>query len=204
MSKPSPKNRKPLAIGLTGGIGAGKSTVARIFATLGIPIFSADLVAKHLMELDGGLQSAIASLLGDGAIAEGRLNRAFTAKQVFGNDELRLKLNALIHPKVREAFEQFLVEHSGAPYVLQEAAILFETGGYKLMDFNILVTAPVELRLQRVTQRDGSTAADVSRRMAAQWTDEQKLSLADRAIINDGQQALLPQVLAVAKFLGGR
>ena len=204
MSKPSPKNRKPLAIGLTGGIGAGKSTVARIFATLGIPIFSADLVAKHLMELDGGLQSAIASLLGDGAIAEGRLNRAFIAKRVFGNDELRLKLNALIHPKVREAFEQFLVEHSGAPYVLQEAAILFETGGYKLMDFNILVTAPVELRLQRVTQRDGSTAADVSRRMAAQWTDEQKLSLADRAIINDGQQALLPQVLAVAKFLGGR
>lgn len=184
---------KVIQVGLTGGIGSGKSTVAKIFEAFNIPCYYADDRAKWLMEHDDELVSELKGAFGEELYTEGRLNRPWLAERIFNNPEERKTVNALVHPAVGRDFDKWSAEQD-SPYVLKEAAILFETGGHVLSDFNILVTAPEDLRIQRVKDRDSSTTEQVKSRMDAQWSDEKKAELADFIILNDEKQPLIPQV----------
>lgn len=170
-------------IGLTGGIGSGKSTVAGYFKELGIPVFDSDLEAKILMNEDKGLRDSIIKLFGEKAYHKDMLNREYLAKKVFRDSELLKGLNGLVHPAVRQKFQDWVSEQD-APYVIQEAAILFEHGAYKLLDEMILVWAPKELRIKRVMKRDSTSREQVLARMESQWGDTEKTALSDHIIEN--------------------
>lgn len=187
-----------LKIGITGGIGSGKTTVCKIFEILGVPVFYADLVAKVIMHTDPALRAGITEHFGPGAyFADGTLNRKFLAERVFTRQAELDKLNALVHPAVFRAFDQWLLNQQHAPYILKEAALLFESGSYKMCDYSILVKSSPELKTLRVMQRDQISAEEVKLRMDKQFSDEQKESLADFTILNDERQLLIPQVLAL-------
>jgi dephospho-CoA kinase len=191
-----------LHVGITGGIGSGKSTVCRIFAVLGIPIYDADSQAKQLMTTDPELRQDIAKLLGDAAyLPDGTLNRAYISSRVFGNPELLAQLNGLVHPAVGRHSLQWREAQHGTPYTLYEAALLMESGGYKRMDKLIVVTAPLESRIERVILRDGLSRQEIEARMARQWPEEQKIAAADFLIHNDNQTGLIAQVLAIHRQL---
>lgn len=149
--------QKPLLIGLTGGIGAGKSLVANIFQSLGVQVFNADLEAREILNTSEAVRKQIIAVFGDAAYSGSEANRPFLAAQVFKNDSLREKLNAIVHPAVANAFETWVLKNSSEPYVIKEAAITFETGLNKSLDFVILVTAPEQVRIDRVMKRDGIT-----------------------------------------------
>ena len=170
-------------LGLTGGIGSGKTTVAKIFMELGVPVYIADDQAKKLMHSDVQVQKEIISLFGKEAYDNGKLNRSFLAQQVFADKELLEKLNAIVHPAVGKNFEEWK-KNQTAPYVVYEAAILFEKGGYKKCSKNLLITAPRKVRLQRIISRDQATPAEVEARMNNQWSDKKKTLLADFIIEN--------------------
>lgn len=185
-----------IKVGLTGGMGSGKTTVARIFEQLGIPVFFADDEAKKISDQSLEVKSALIALFGNEIYQQNTLNRKLLAQHIFSNPEHIKRVNAIIHPAVANAFTQW--EHAqNAPYVLQEAAILFETGGYKRFDKNILVTAPKALRIARVAHRSGLSRIEILQRMQNQWLDNEKKHLADFIIINNGKKMLLPQVLAI-------
>ncbi len=184
-------------VGITGGIGSGKSTVCRVFKWLGIPVYDADERAKWLMVHDHDLRNGIRGLLGDEAYLDnGELNRTYIAGVIFQKSDLLSKINALVHPAVHKDGELWH-QAQQAPYTLREAALLYESGGYRHMDRMIVVTAPLELRIQRVMERDSVERAAVEARIARQWPEEKKTALADYLIHNDGNTALLPQILAV-------
>lgn len=190
-----------LIVGLTGGIGSGKSTVARFFEALGIPIYIADDRAKELMVNDTALKQAIIELLGVAAYAEnGNLNRAYIASQVFSHADLLNRLNALVHPAVGKDFKKW-VNSQNSPYVIKEAAILFENGNYKQSDKNILVTAPTEMRIERVINRDGATKESILSRMQHQWPDSDKIPLADYIVENIDLEQTQLQVNSLHKEL---
>jgi dephospho-CoA kinase len=182
-------------IGITGGIGSGKSTVCGIFAELGIPIYYADDQAKAVMNEDGELKAAIISAFGPDAYSDGRLDRAFLAAQVFSSAERLGQLNALVHPAVAKDFMKWVADHAHHPYLIKEAAILFESGAYKAVQETVLVTAPEAVRIARVMLRDGVTEAEVRQRMTHQWPEERKAAMADFIVVNDGRSLLIPQVL---------
>lgn len=186
-----------LKVGITGGIGSGKTTVCRIFKVLGVPVFDADQETKNLMQNDPNLVSAIKKSFGEQAYDEnGVLNRAFLAGQVF-KDEAKLKiLNELVHPVAIQAAVDW-AESQEAPYTLKEAALLFESGSNKLNDVNILVTAPEEERIRRVMQRDQVPRQQVLDRISKQMPEDQKKEMADYVIDNSGEVPLIPQVLAL-------
>lgn len=190
-----------LRVGITGGIGSGKTTVCKIFETLGIPIYYADDRAKYLMEHDPTLIQAIKNTFGSGAYNGETLNRPYLAEKVFHNKTELAKLNALVHPAVAFDAEQWANVQHGVPYTLKEAALLFEAGSYKQLDKLIVVTAPEEVRTERVMLRDNVTAEAVKARMANQWPESDKVALADFIINNDGQHSLIDQVLNVHKAL---
>ncbi|SFC48262.1 dephospho-CoA kinase [Parapedobacter composti] len=191
---------EPLKVGITGGIGSGKSVVCRIFGILGIPVFDADTEAKRLMVTDDGLVEAIQEAFGSEAYhRDGSLNRGYLAAKVFGDAAQLNRLNALVHPVVIQAGETWTISQK-APYTIKEAALMFESGSFKLNRYNILVTAPEEVRIARVMERDNITAEQVRARMARQWTDDAKMKLADFVIVNDGVRAIIPQVLALDRF----
>lgn len=194
-------NLQPLLIGLTGGIGAGKTLAAKIFELLRVPVFNADTEAKAIMSNDPKVRAAVIEVFGSKAYSRQEPNRKFLARRVFSNDEMREKLNAIVHPAVGEAFKQWVKDHSDKPYVLKEAAIIFETGGESQLDGVILVTAPEGLRIQRVTKRDKVSENQVRDRMGAQWTDEEKLKKSDYHIVNDEKTAIIPQVLTIHEAL---
>lgn len=171
-----------MVVGLTGGIGSGKSTVANFFKALGVPIYTSDEEAKKLM-LTSTLKSQITSLLGDEAYLNGNLNRTFIADHVFNNATLLGQLNAIVHPAVKNHFLDWK-QKQNYPYVIQEAAIIFENGSEEKYDKIILVTAPEKIRIQRVTGRDGITIEKVKERIAHQWTDQKK-SKKSHFIINN-------------------
>ena len=173
-------------IGLTGGIGSGKSTVARKFNELGVPVYIADDRAKSLMVKNPEIIKGIVKIFGDEAYLDGQLNRAFIAGQVFSDKSLLQKLNNIVHPAVEKDFQSWILEESksSAKYVIKEAAILFENGGYKKCDYTILVTAPKEERIQRVIERDHTNRQAVLDRIKNQWSDSKKVLLADFVIRN--------------------
>ncbi|MEC3879725.1 dephospho-CoA kinase [Parapedobacter sp. 10938] len=189
-----------IKVGVTGGIGSGKSVVCRVFQTLGIPVFDADREAKLLMATDSDLMAAIRSEFGDQAYHDdGSVNRGYLASQVFNDPQRLERLNGLVHPVAIRAGEEWAHRQEG-PYSVKEAALLFESGSFKLNDYTILVTAPEDVRIARVVQRDGVTPEQVRARMQRQWPDEEKARLADLTIVNDGKQAIIPQVLALDRF----
>jgi dephospho-CoA kinase len=193
-----------LKIGITGGIGSGKTTVCKVFEVLAIPTFYADTVAKDIMITDKILMEGILNTFGnDSYFEDGTLNNKYIANIVFNDIEQLAKLNALVHPAVFRAFDQWLLTiPPTVPYVLKEAALLFESGSYQMCDYNILVTAPKQSRITRVMQRDQVTASQVEARMDKQYTDEVKSKLADFFIANEADQSLILQVLDLhQKFL---
>ena len=184
-----------MVVGLTGGIGSGKTTVCRLFEVLDVPVYYADDRAKELMVTDSGLRESIQKLLGDEAYRkDGTLDRAWIAGQVFGNEEKLLALNGLVHPAVWRDTARWNEKYHNYPYTLREAALLYESGGYKMVDVMLVVTAPEPLRIQRVRERDGLSEAEVRARMDRQWPQSEKDERADFLIVNDGQQSLVQQV----------
>ena len=190
-----------LKVGLTGGIGSGKSTVAKIFEVLGIPIYYADEAARKLMNEDDTLKTKIKKHFGEDSYINNELNRSYLASQVF-NDNYKLDLlNSLVHPvTIRDAENWMLKQNSS--YVIKEAALLFEAGSAENLDYIIGVYAPQSMRIKRVMDRDNSSREDVLKRLNRQINEEIKMKLCDFVITNDEQQLVIPQVIALhEKFL---
>jgi len=191
-----------LIVGLTGGIGAGKSIVAHVLSEMGYKVFNSDAEAKRIMDNDPTVRKQLTEILGEGAYSDSGLNRVFVAEKIFANKELREKMNAVVHPATRSAFEEYVKDPAYTkPVIFNEAAILFETGAYKRFDKIVLVVAPLELRVKRVMERDNSIESDIRARIEAQWNDEEKMKLADFIIVNDEKTPLLKQIEAVISEL---
>ena len=187
-----------LKIGLTGGIGSGKTTVSKIFSVLGIPVFYADDIAKTIMNENEDLKQSIIHLFGNEAYINDQLNRKYIASIVF-KDKYKLdQLNALVHPVTIAAADKWMREQTTA-YIIKEAALMFEAGAAAHLDYVIGVYAPQYLRLQRVMHRDGAIREDVLARMNRQLDETIKMKLCDFVVVNDEQQAVLPQVLSLHK-----
>lgn len=170
-------------VGLTGGIGSGKTTVAKMFQHLGVPVYIADVEAKKLTNRSKVIRRKLISLLGEKAYKKDEINRKYVADKIFSNSELLKQVNDIIHPKVRTHFNRWL-KRQEAPYVIKEAAILFENSGYKECDQTILVIAPKDQRIQRLLNRDVTSVQQIENRMKNQWADEKKVPLADYVIHN--------------------
>lgn len=190
-------------VGLTGGIGSGKSFVAKLFGTMGIPVYSSDQRAKWITNHHPDVIEKIKSLFGDNAYLNDALNSEFIASQVFNDKQLLSQLNEIVHPAVGLDFKDWVSDQHGCNYVLKEAAILFESGSYRSCDEVILVSAPQELRIKRVMSRDSVGQTEVERRIKSQWSDDKKRELANYEIINDESVELLPQIYPIHnKILG--
>ncbi len=185
-----------LKVGLTGGIGSGKSTVGRILRLLGVPLFVADEAGRELLANDPEVHQALRARFGDTVFANGNPDRKAIANIVFNDSSALADLNAIIHPAVRKAFSMWAAEQH-TPYVVMEAAILAETGGHSAFDRIVVVSAPEALRMQRVMQRDGAGEPEVLARMRNQATEEQRLAVADHVIINDDTRLVIPQVITL-------
>ena len=183
-------------IGLTGGIGSGKSTISQFFKLLGIATYNADDKAKYLMAKDESLKHNIIALLGEMSYIEGVLNNRWIGEQVFSNPELLIMLNKIVHPAVKDDFNKWIQTQNG-PYVLREAAILFESNSYTDCYKTILVFAPVNIRIQRVVKRDSLSEVNVINRMKNQWSDDSKIKLASYVINNFENSLIIPQVLKI-------
>ena len=196
-----------LKVGITGGIGSGKSTVARVFGLLGAPVYNADDAAKHLMNTDVGIKSALIAHFGPATYSAAGLNRPFLAEKVFTNPEALAVLNGIVHPAVIAHATAWMAEQQQAPYVLKEAALMFESGSQADMDLVIGVYAPQALRIKRAMRRDGTTRQAVLDRLEKQLDETIKMKLCDVVITNNDRQMVIPQVLQlhrqlVAKALG--
>ncbi|HET9058150.1 MAG TPA: dephospho-CoA kinase [Chitinophagaceae bacterium] len=183
-----------LRIGLTGGIGSGKSTVAKVFETLGVPVYYADEAAKRLMNTDEDLKQQIIRYFGEKSYQEGKLNRNYLASIVFNNKEKIELLNKLVHP-VTIADAQTWMATQKSPYAIKEAALLFESNAAEGLDYIIGVTAPLALRIKRIMERDGVSREEVIKRMQNQIDDEIKMKLCDFVIHNNEQRLVIPQVI---------
>ncbi len=191
-----------IRVGITGGIGSGKTTVCEVFKLLGVPVFFADQEARNLQDHDLELKKELIALFGNEIyLPQGTLNRMKLAGVIFNDKQALKKVNAIIHPRVRERLNTWSSQYQAQPYVLYEAAVLFESGTYKDCDLNIIVVADKQLRLTRVIKRDGLKECDILSRMNNQLTDEQKIPLADFVIYNDQQRLIIPQVLDIDKII---
>lgn len=192
-----------LKIGITGNIGSGKTTVSRIFEVLGVPVFYADDEAKRVMTEDAILVEAIKQSFGAASyFDDGTLNRKHIAGIVFNDHEHLAVLNSIVHPAVFRAFDNWVINYNYLPYILKEAALLFESDSYKMCDYNIAVTAPLDMRMERVIARDGLTLIEAQNRNARQMPEAEKAKLADFIISNDESHLVIPQVLALhQKFI---
>ena len=190
----------PLLVGLTGGIGTGKSTVSRIFKLLGVPIYDADSMAKRLMEEEEVIK-VIKEEFGEEAYINGKLNRQFLAEKVFKNKQLLEKLNVIVHPIVARHFDNWSRQFSGQ-HIIKEAALLFETGSYHDLDYVILVKSPLEIRINRVTKRDPQRSSEqILSIIERQMPVDEAIGLADFIINNDDSHMLIPQVLKLQNQL---
>ena len=186
-------------IGITGGMGSGKSIVCQLFALQGVPVFNADAEAKQLYTTDAELADWVRHRFGNETYVQQQFQPKVLAANVFGNPEALAELNAQVHPRVRARAAQWRAQQQ-TPYTLTEAALMMESGSYTDYNAVILVEAPLELRLQRILQRDGITEAAAMQRLHAQWSDEQRRPLATHIIHNNEQEALIPQVLALHRL----
>ncbi len=192
---------RTLRIGITGGIGSGKSTVCKTFERLGLPVVYADALAKHISERQPAVRKSLSSLLGPYAFGpDGSLNRAYVARRLFSNDRIRRRINAIIHPRVITEVKRIIRQYHrrGRRVVLVEAALIFESDFDRHLDFVVLVDAPVKIRLERIQRRDKTSAAEVRRRMKAQWPSARKRALSHFVIDNTGSKA---QVARQVRFL---
>ena len=198
----------PLHLGVTGGIGSGKSTVCRIFESLGYQVYYADDRAKKLMVSNQTIVSGVKALFGEEAYqADGSLNRPHIGAIAFSNQEKLSALNALVHPETAKDYllwAKEVAENNPRSFVLKEAAILYESGAYRYSDAVLTVYAPKQIRLARVMQRDGADETSIKARMAKQWPEQRKMALSDFLILNDGGHHLIPQVLRVIDSLTQR
>lgn len=185
---------KKKTVGITGGIGSGKSVVAKILEILGYPVYSSDQRAKDLMHEDRSIVEGLKKLFGEEAYKDGTLNRAYLAAQIFRDESKRAAMNQVVHPAVRKDFRKW-VEAQQSPLVFQESALLFETGNYTSFDAVLLVGASEEMRMQRVKERDGLTDEEVLSRFQAQMPESEKRKLTSLVIENDGKEFLVPQIL---------
>jgi dephospho-CoA kinase len=186
-----------LAIGITGGIGSGKSTVCKIFKILDIPVFEADIVAKTLINSNYDIRKGLIQLFGNSIYnTNNKINRKMLANLIFNDDLLMEKVNHLVHPVVRNEYNNWL-KFQNSRYIIHEAAILFESGFYKMMDYTILVSAPEEMRIDRVISRDCIAPELVRSRIAKQWSDEEKRKLASTELVNNNKNLLIPQILDI-------
>lgn len=190
-----------LKVGITGGIGSGKTTVCKIFETLGIPVYYADDRAKKIMVSNADVIHQVKSLFGEESYENGQLNRKLIAEKAFNNKILLQQLNAIVHPAVFQDSFNWFQSHQDKHYVLYEAAIMFESGSYKLMDKTITVFAPIEDRIERTMKRDNITKEEVLERIDKQLAEEEKIKRADFVIYNDHSQPLIEQVLTIHQHI---
>ncbi|HRD39897.1 MAG TPA: dephospho-CoA kinase [Bacteroidia bacterium] len=190
-----------MIVGLTGGIGTGKSTVGKLFQVLGVPVYNSDDRAKEMYFLPEVKEKVIALLGNEAYHADDSLNRAYISQKIFSDSSLLSKINSIIHPAVEKDFTSFKEEYKSHKYIVKETALLFETGLYKKVDKIILVMAPLEERLKRVMQRDKSSREDVLKRISHQMPDEEKQPISDFVIDNNETEGLIPQVLAIHQKL---
>lgn len=189
---------KQFKIGITVGIGTGKSTVSKILIALGYPVYFSDDRAKWLMENNQQLVADLTRLLGDETYKAGKLNRSFIAEKLFSNSQLKKKINELVHPVVRNDFNDWAYSQQ-APLLFQESALLVETGAYQLFDALIVITAPLEQRIQRIQKRDGISINEINMRLTNQLAESEKIAVADYVISNDDYQ---PIVFQIQKIVG--
>lgn len=183
-----------IRLGITGGIGSGKSYVARLLSESGFPVYDTDSHAKRLMREHLSLRRQLAALLGEEVYLNGQLNKLLLAEYLFAGPENAARINAIVHPVVLLDFQEWALRHSAAEIVIMECAILYESGFWKNVDKVLMVYAPEEVRLQRAMQRDGATEAQIRSRMCAQAGEEEKCRRADFVICNDGLSPLQPQL----------
>lgn len=190
-----------LRIGLTGGIGSGKTTVAQIFNVLGIPVYSSDDAAKRLMNEDEDLKKKIIESFGKESYQNGELNRKYVANEAFSDPEKIKLLNSMVHPATIKDASAWM-EKQNAPYVIKEAALIFESGSDQFLDYVIGVKSPLNLRIERTMKRNNVTAEEVASRMKLQMDEVEKMNHCDFIIVNDEKEMLIPQVLSLhQKFL---
>lgn len=189
-----------ISIGLTGGIGSGKTKVAELFSVLNVPVYNSDLQANILMETSPIIHRQIIDLLGEEAYVGNKLNKPFISKKIFSDQSLKNSLNKIVHDKVLEDFIEWRETNTNKKYIIQEAAILFETDHYKIHDIMITVTCPMETKMDRLKKR-GMTESEIKSRMNNQWSDEKKNLLSDYMIINDEKESLIQQVIAIHEKL---
>jgi dephospho-CoA kinase len=188
-------------IGITGGIGSGKSFVANIIEKMGYPVYYSDLRSKELTNSHPIIRQGLIDLVGENVYFEGELDKKILASAIFTNDEMRQKVNQLIHPIVRQDFEDWAKAQTSG-LIFNEAAILFETGAYRNFDATVLIYAPIELRLKRVLKRDIITKEEVLARINNQMSDEEKLKMTPYSILNDGESPILIQIETILEEIG--
>jgi dephospho-CoA kinase len=192
-----------IIVGLTGGIGSGKTTVVKMFANMGVPVYIADDEAKKLMNTSKIIKRKLIGLFGEETYVDGKLNKPFIANIIF-NDKVSLrKMNAIVHPRVAKHFERWVLKQD-APYVIKEVAILFENGSYKDCDFVITVTANKVLRIERLLKRDNTTKENIEAIMKNQWTDDQRIQNSDFVINNLSVANTKKQVVKIHKEILNR
>lgn len=190
-----------IKIGITGGIGSGKSVVSRLLGVMGIPVYDSDSETKRLMASDGVIRKELQALVGEEVYAGGVLNRPLLASYLFANSENARRVNGIIHPRVKEDFRQWVQRHSACPIVGIESAILVEAGFANEVDSIVMVYAPEEVRIARVVRRDASSRELIEKRIRSQMNDEEKRRYADFVIANDDATPLIPQVLELIASL---
>ncbi len=191
-----------IKVGITGGIGSGKTTVCKVFELLGIPVFYSDEESKQLLYNDLGLSGKITKAFGNAVIGDlGKVDRKKLGILVFNDKEKLQQLNAILHPAVAIRFDEWVQQNSHHKYILKEAAILFESGANKQVDTVITVTAPIALKIKRAIHRDNLTSEQVEQRMKNQLSDEEKIKLSEFVIYNDEEQLIIPQVLKIHSLL---
>lgn len=190
-----------IKLGITGGIGSGKSTVSEIFSLCGVPVYIADIESKRITETSPVVRERLIELFGEELFANGYLNKPLLASYIFNDSANLQRVNAIIHPEVEKDFYQWAIEKENCDIVAQEAAILFESGFNKLMDSVVTVYAPLEIRVQRSILRDNVSREKIMERIRNQMPDEDKIELSDFVIVNDGTISLIEQVLEIIQQL---
>ena len=188
-------------IGLTGGIGSGKSTLSRLLNVMGIPVYIADTESKRLTESSPFIREKLTERFGKDLYKDGELDKALLASFIFENEDNRNFVNSVIHPVVRMDFEQWKAQHTQSPFLFIETAILFESGFAGSVDISITVAAPEDLRIRRVEERDGLSKASIVSRIRSQIPEEERIRRSDYVIYNDDKQAILPQIEKILKLI---